>query len=198
MEVEEEDEILQRLFFKKFDRALPEQPKKSDVDDIDMDLIDLTKDNEEMEADTTPVLVPLPIVVVKAEPIKIANANLNALTITNVAAARAERKEFNRFAKAAKKFAKTLPDLNPAPKMIRKTLWKSVQIPEKETPQENVIAAANADMDMSEDKPVDQVNSVESVEPVKSDAELEAEQREFDAEFGHIEDDNVDEPDEFD
>jgi hypothetical protein len=32
MEVEDEDTILQRLFFKKFGRALPEVPEKSDVD----------------------------------------------------------------------------------------------------------------------------------------------------------------------
>jgi len=123
MEVEEEDEILQRLFFKKFGRALPEQPKKSDVDDIDMDLIDLTKDDEEMEEDTTPILVPLPIVAVKAEPIEIADAN----------------------------------------------------------------------PDMPEDRSVEQVNTIQSVE-----AKMEADQRAFEEEFGSIETDNVDEPDEFD
>jgi hypothetical protein len=50
MEVEDEDTILQRLFFKKFGRALPEK-EKDDVDDINMDLIDLTKEDDEMEAD---------------------------------------------------------------------------------------------------------------------------------------------------
>jgi hypothetical protein len=100
-----------------------------------MDLINLTKEDEEMEADPTPVLVPLPIVIIKTEPTEVvevaeiiekvaegtsADANPNAPNITNVAAARAE--------------------------------WKDM-----------------------------------------TDAELEAEQREFDAEFGHIEEDNVNE-----
>jgi hypothetical protein len=74
MEVEDEDSILQRLFFKRFGRALPEKEKekeKNDVDDINMDLIDLTKEDEEMETDKSPVLVPLPIVV-KTEPIEVA------------------------------------------------------------------------------------------------------------------------------
>jgi hypothetical protein len=93
------------------------------VDDIDMDLIDLTKDDEEMEEDTTPILVPLPIIAVKAEPIEIAKAN----------------------------------------------------------------------PDMLEDRSVEQVNTIQSVE-----AEMEADQRAFEEEFGSIETNNVDEPDEFD
>jgi hypothetical protein len=55
---------------------------------------------------------------------------------------------------------------------------------------ENVIATD--DSDMSEDKSVNHVESVERRD--MTDAEMEAEQREFDAEFGHI--DYV--PDEFD
>ncbi len=129
MEVEDEDQTLAKLFFKKFGYALPAMPpKRSEVDDIDMNLIDLTNEPDEMEVPT-----PAPVVVVvKTEPIEI------------------------------------------------------------------------ADLDMPEDKSVEQVNSVkqvisvESVESVErkdmTDAELEAEQREFDAKFGHI--DYV--PDDFD
>jgi hypothetical protein len=67
MEVEDEDTILERLFFKKYGRALPEKEKeKDDVDQIKF-VIDLTDDTDEMETDTTPVLVPI----VKTEPIEI-------------------------------------------------------------------------------------------------------------------------------
>jgi hypothetical protein len=67
MEVEEnENEIFKRLFLKRFGRALPET-ERSDVDDVDlnMDLIDLTKDEDEMEVATSEVVQ----VVVKTEPI---------------------------------------------------------------------------------------------------------------------------------
>ncbi len=154
-----------------------------------------------MEAETEAVPNTLPIVVVKTEPTEVVevaevimnNANTNVSINTNMAVARKERREFAKFAKAAKKFAKTLPDLNP----IRKTMRKSIVIPEKEAPApENVIAAANTDSDMSEVKSVEQVNSVKSVEEL-----LEADQKAFEAEFGHIETDSAtvnDEPDEFD
>jgi hypothetical protein len=65
MEVENEDEILQRLFFKKFGRALPE--KKSVDIDPDKNLIDKTKEHDEMDA--TPTLAPVDIV--KKKSIKI-------------------------------------------------------------------------------------------------------------------------------
>jgi hypothetical protein len=58
MEVEDKDEILQRLYFKKFGRALPE--KKSDDVDISMDLKDLTEEQDKMDA--IPTLVPVDIV----------------------------------------------------------------------------------------------------------------------------------------
>ncbi len=73
MEVEDDDETLQRLFFKKFGRALPE--KKSDDFDLDMDLIDLTEEQEEMDA--TPTLAP--VVIVKTESIEIADSNMPAV-----------------------------------------------------------------------------------------------------------------------
>ncbi len=66
MEVEDNNEILKRLFLQRFGRALPEL-ERSSVDDINqaMDLIDLTKeDDEEMEV-ATPI-----VVVVKTESIE--------------------------------------------------------------------------------------------------------------------------------
>ena len=48
MEVEDEYKLLQRLFFKKYGRALPE--KKSDDVDIEMDPKDLTEEQKKMEA----------------------------------------------------------------------------------------------------------------------------------------------------
>ena len=65
MEVEDDNEILKRLFLKKFGRELPEPEKeRNEVDDIvgNMDLIDLTNDDDEME-----VAAPATVVVVKTE-----------------------------------------------------------------------------------------------------------------------------------
>ena len=58
MEVEDEDKLLQRLFFEKYGRALPE--KKSDEVDLDMDLKDLTREQDKMDA--IPILAPVDIV----------------------------------------------------------------------------------------------------------------------------------------
>ena len=68
MEVEDDNEILKRLFLQKFGRTLPELEKRNEVDDIvgNMDLIDLTKDEDEMEVATSEVVQ----VVVKTEPIE--------------------------------------------------------------------------------------------------------------------------------
>ena len=66
MEVEDDNEVLKRLFLKKFGRELPEPEKeRNEVDDIvgNMDLIDLTNDDDEMEV-ATPAAV---VVVVKTE-----------------------------------------------------------------------------------------------------------------------------------
>ena len=67
MEVEGDNETLKRLFLKRFGRELPEREERNEVDDIvgNMDLIDLTKedDDDEMEV-ATPAAV---IVVVKTE-----------------------------------------------------------------------------------------------------------------------------------
>jgi hypothetical protein len=67
MEVEEnENEIFKRLFLKRFGRALPEV-EVEDVD-LDMNLIDLTKDEDEMEVATSEVVQA--VVVVKTESIE--------------------------------------------------------------------------------------------------------------------------------
>ena len=67
MEVEDEAKLLQRLFFKKFGRELPE--KKSDDVDIEMDPKDLTEEQKKMKA--IPSLAPVDFV--KKESIKIDN-----------------------------------------------------------------------------------------------------------------------------
>jgi len=59
MEVEDDNEILKRLFLQKFGRALPEVEVEVD---LNMDLIDLTEDDDEME-----VATPTAVVVVKTE-----------------------------------------------------------------------------------------------------------------------------------
>jgi hypothetical protein len=65
MEVEGDNEILKRLFLQKFGRELPELEKRNEVDEMvnNMDLIDLTKDEDEMEVATSEVAQ----VVVKTE-----------------------------------------------------------------------------------------------------------------------------------
>jgi hypothetical protein len=70
MEVEGDNEILKRLFLQRFGRALPEV--EVDVD-LNMDLIDLTKeDDEEME-----VAAPTAVVVVKTESIEAPEAPID-------------------------------------------------------------------------------------------------------------------------
>jgi hypothetical protein len=73
MEVEDDDEILQRLFFKKFGRELPE--KKSDDVDLGMDLKDLTEEQDKMDA--IPTLAPVNIV--KKESIEIPKAVIHVV-----------------------------------------------------------------------------------------------------------------------
>ena len=172
MEVEDEDTILERLFFKRFGRALPEKEKeKDDVDQIKF-VIDLTEDTEEMEHDLTPLLVP----VVKSEPIEAAEAAEN---ITNVAKRRQERRELVKARKAVTAFGKSLRKTN--------------VIPEKEAPE--VSADSNVSADAS-------VNPIESVEQTIAESEAaiaaseaaiaasDANRKEFAAEFG---DTNLDE-----
>jgi hypothetical protein len=151
MEVEDEDAVLQRLFFKKFGRALPEEKEKEKDVDINF-VIDLTDETEEME-------VAVPVVVVKTEPIEIVDvANVNNFTnesgvrrsfrLERLKLSRAERQAITEFGKS---------------------LRKKEVIPEKKAPlaagtsgiAENVIA--DNDSDMAEDNPVGSVNSVTTV-----------------------------------
>jgi hypothetical protein len=150
MEVEDEDALLQRLFFKKYGRALPdetEKEKESDVDNIKF-VIDLT-DEDEMEVATSNN-VPA-VAVVKTEPIEI-NSDPNASAAAKVIADRKERRELVKARKALVAFGKTLR--------------KSNVIPEKEAPNsENVIADSN----VSEDSNVNTVN----VESLTTDEAIE-------------------------
>jgi hypothetical protein len=136
MEVEDEDSILERLFFKKYGRALPEKEKEkekeNEVDHIKF-VIDLTDEkDEEMEVATSNVV---PVAVVKTEPAE------SVPDVTNVAKLRQERRELVKGRKALIAFGKTLR--------------KSNVIPEKEAPNsENVIADSN----VSEDSNVNTVN----------------------------------------
>jgi glycerol-3-phosphate O-acyltransferase len=134
MEVEDEDAMLERLFFKKYGRALPEQEKEkeSEVDKIKF-VIDLTDEkDEEMEVATSNVV---PVAVVKTEPAE------SVPDVTNVAKLRQERRELVKGRKALIAFGKTLR--------------KSVPIPEKEAPE---VAVSN----VSEDTSVTSIN-VESL-----------------------------------
>jgi hypothetical protein len=147
MEVEDEDALLQRLFFKKYGRELPEKEKEkekekeNDVDNIKF-VIDLTDDTEEMEDDTTPLLVPNPVV--KSEPIEAAEAPeapvVNVVNVADVAKRRSFRLERLEMAKARKAITE-----------FGKSLRKTDVIPEKEP--EN-------DTDMAEDVSVNEANSV--------------------------------------
>ena len=65
MEVEDEYKLLQRLFFKKYGRALPK--KKSDKVDLGMDLNDLNEEQDKLDDITTLA----PVDFVKKESIEI-------------------------------------------------------------------------------------------------------------------------------
>jgi hypothetical protein len=166
MEVEDEDTILERLFFKKYGRALPEKEKEkeNDVDQINfvIDLTDDKNDSEEMEVAT-------PVVVVKTEPIEI-NSDPNASAAAKVIADRKERRELIKARKALITFGKTLR--------------KTKVIPEKEAPE------VSADSNVSADTSVKPVRTAEQ-------AEMDAEQEEFVAEFGDIPLDEFDDESEF-
>jgi hypothetical protein len=165
MEVEDEDAVLQRLFFKKYGRALPEQEKEkeSDVDNIKF-VIDLTDEkDEEMEVATSNVV---PVAVVKTEPIEIANVS-NVINAAKVAADRKERRELVKGRKALIAFGKTLR--------------KSVQIPEKEAPK--VSADSNVSADAS-GTTVEQTIAESEAAIAETNAAITANQKEFAAEFG--------------
>ncbi len=152
MEVEDEDALLQRLFFKRFGRALPEEKEKDDVDQIKF-VIDLTDDTDEME-----VATPVEVAVVKTELIEAPEivANVADVAKQRRASRRLEIIELARARKAITEFGKSLR--------------KTDVIPEKEAP-ENVIA--DNDTDMAEDvsvNPVGSVNAVESVTTVNTES----------------------------
>jgi hypothetical protein len=164
MEVKDEDQILERLFFKRFGRALPEKEKEKDneVDQIKF-VINLTDEqDEEME-------VAAPVVIVKTEPIEGAEAPEIVANVTNIAkrrvSSRLERLELAKARKAITEFGKTLR--------------KNVVIPEKEAP---LAASDVTDSNVSEDA---SVNSIETVEQTiaKANAAIKA-SKEFTAEFG--------------
>jgi hypothetical protein len=145
MEVEDEDSILERLFFKKYGRALPEEKEKEDEVDKIKFVIDLTDESDEMEVAT-------PVVVVKTEPIEAAEA-------PEVAAKqrRASRRlEIIELAKARKAITE-----------FGKSLRKKEFIPEKEAPlAAGTSVIADNDTDMAEDVSVNTVNTVGSVNTV--------------------------------
>jgi ribosomal protein L3 len=124
--------------------------------------------------------VATPVVVVKTEPIEVAeiNSDSNASATAKVIADRKERRELVKARKALIAFGKTLR--------------KSVKIPEKEAPE------VSADSNVSVDTSVNPVESV-TVKPVRTaeQAEMDAEQEEFVAEFGDIPLDEFDDESEF-
>jgi hypothetical protein len=187
MEVEDEDAILERLFFKKYGRALPEQEKEkeSDVDNIKF-VIDLTdeKDEDEMEVATSEV----PVAVVKTEPIDIVNvANINNVTnetvvnVADVAKLRQERRELVKGRKALIAFGKSLR--------------KTDKIPEKETPEvvadSNVVTTVNPESITTDE-------AIEMAERAVAESEAAiAANQEFTAEFGDTPLDEFDDESEF-
>jgi hypothetical protein len=197
MEVEDEDALLQRLFFKKYGRALPEEKEKDEVD-INF-VIDLTDEKDDMEVE-----IPAPVAVVKTEPIEIANVS-NVTNVNNFAEAKSvynesgirvsRRLELIELAKARKAITE-----------FGKSLRKTEVIPDKEAPLAASNVIADNDTDMAEDVSVNSVNTVETVEQTiaaseaaiaeskaviaETDAAFAANQKEFEAEFG---DTNLDE-----
>ncbi len=186
----DEDELLAKLFFKKYGRALLDEKEKEKEDDVDniKFVIDLTDESDEME-------VAAPVVVVKTEPIEV--AKVTEVAIKRRVSSRLERLELAKARKAITEFGKSLR--------------KTAVIPEKEVP-ENVIATD--DTDMAEANPVESVNPVGSVNTIESaeqiiaesdrraeqiidesDAAIAASQREFVAEFRDVPLDEFDEDD---
>jgi hypothetical protein len=157
MEVEDEDAVLQRLFFKKYGRALPEPEKEKDVD-INF-VIDLTDESDEME-------VAAPVVVVKTELIEVpevvnvsdVNNFANAKSVYNESGIRISRRlELIELAKARKAITE-----------FGKTLRQTAVIKEKEAPLAASNVIADNDTDMAEDVSVNTVNPVGPVNVVES------------------------------
>ncbi len=151
MEVEDEDTILERLFFKKYGRALPEKEKEkeNEVDNIKF-VIDLTDDTDEMEVATSDVA---PVAVVKTEPIEIADANVADVAKQRRASRRLEIIELARARKAINEFGRSLR--------------KKEVIQEKEAPLAAGNVIADTDSDMSDDRSVNPVGSVSNVNTIE-------------------------------
>jgi hypothetical protein len=182
MEVEDEDAMLKRLFFKKYGRALPEPEKEKEVD-INF-VIDLT-DEDEMEVATSEVV---PVAVVKTEPIEVANVNnVNNVTgVADVAKLRQERRELVKGRKALIAFGKTLR--------------KSVQIPEKEAPEVSADSNVSADASVKPIESVEQTIAESEAAIAASEAAIaasDANRKEFAAEFGDTPLDEFDDESEF-
>jgi hypothetical protein len=171
MEVEDEDALLQRLFFKKYGRALPE-PEKEKEKDVDINfVIDLTDDTDDME-----VAAPAPVVVVKTEPIEIVNvANVNVANVSN---------KYDVYNESGIRVSRRLEliELAKARKAITefgKSLRKLEVIPEKEAPlAAGTLAIADTDTNMSEDVPVNIEEAERAV--AKSEAAIAATQKVID------------------
>jgi hypothetical protein len=174
---------------KRFGRALPDTEKekeKDEVNQINMDLIDLTKDDtEEMEDDTTPLLIPNQIV--KTEPIEIANV-VNVVNVNKDSEVAANQRRASRRLEIIE-LAKALKAITEFGKSLRK---KEV-IPEKEAPlaASNVINDTDTDMaEANSVNPVESVpvNTIETAEQAlaETDAAIAANREEFAAEFGDV------------
>jgi hypothetical protein len=181
----DEDELLAKLFFKKFGRALPEPEKEkekdNEVDQIKF-VIDLTDESDEMEVAT-------PVVVVKTEPIEIVNvANVNNVTnesvvnVANVADAAKHRRASRRL---------EIIELAKARKAITafgKSLRKTNVIQEKEAPLAagtSVIADTDTDMATANSVNPESLTTAEAIEMAEqaiaeSDAAIAANQKEID------------------
>jgi hypothetical protein len=157
---EDDDAVLQRLFFKKFGRALPEPEKEKDEVDINF-VIDLTdeKDEDEMEVATS---VAVPVAVVKTEQIETVANVANVASVNNFAEAKSVYNESG--IRVSRRLE--LLELAKARKAITafgQSLRKKDIIPEKEAPLAAGNVIADTDTDMAEDRSVESGNAVESV-----------------------------------
>jgi hypothetical protein len=168
----DEDELLAKLFFKKYGRALPvETEKEKDaVDQINMNLIDLTEDKDEMEVATSDVV---PVPVVKSEPIEAVEAPEIVANVVKVAEATKQRRASRRL---------EIIEMAKARKAITafgQSLRKSEVIPEKEAPlAAGTLAIADTDTNMSEDVPVNIQEAERAV--AESEAAIAATQKVID------------------
>jgi hypothetical protein len=160
MEVEDEDAMLERLFFKKYGRALPEKEKQNEVDNIKF-VIDLTDDTDEMEV-ATPVEE---VAVVKTEPMEAPEIVADIANVTDAAKVIADRKERRELVKARKALI-----------TFGKTLRKTKVIPEKEAP----LAASNVNTVNVESLTTDEAIEMAEAAIAESDATIATNQKVID------------------